>query len=285
MSGTLCLTFDFDAVSLWVQRNMPTATPISRGEFGPVAVPRILNTLSYRNIKSTWFVPGHTAETYPDVCKKIIDEGHEIALHGYMHENVVDLSKDEEWEMFQQSYDILKNLIGTFPKGFRAPAWDLTPNTVGFLENLDLTYDSSLMSQDYSVFYCRKGDVVRDNAALTFGEPSNIVEVPVSWSLDDYPHFEYLRMPNVIMPGLRKVDDVFKNWTDDITYMLRDFEDGVTTATLHPQVIGRGHRMLGLERWLDQLISMGIQFARVDNVVHEFNSGRQYGQYQPQPRN
>jgi peptidoglycan-N-acetylglucosamine deacetylase len=81
---------------------------------------------------------------------------------------------------------------------------------------------------------------------MRFGEKTRLVEMPVRWSLDDYPHFEYLRLPNAIMPGLKTPEDVFRNWTEDIAYMVRDFTDGVLVFTFHPQVIGRGHRMLGL---------------------------------------
>lgn len=95
-AGIVCLTFDFDAVSLWVSRGMRTPAPVSRGEFGPVAVPRVLELLGARGISSTWFIPGHTVETYPEVCREIVEAGHEVTLHGYAHENVAPLGKDEE---------------------------------------------------------------------------------------------------------------------------------------------------------------------------------------------
>ncbi|GAK13258.1 polysaccharide deacetylase family protein [Geomicrobium sp. JCM 19039] len=81
MSGNICLTFDFDAISLWLQKDMTSMSSISRGEFGAEAVPRFLHTLKKRNLKSTWFIPGHTMETYPKICLDIHDDGHEI---GYM---------------------------------------------------------------------------------------------------------------------------------------------------------------------------------------------------------
>jgi peptidoglycan/xylan/chitin deacetylase (PgdA/CDA1 family) len=282
--GTVCLTFDFDAVSLWMSRGMYTPTPVSRGEFGTVAVPRILNLLADRNISSTWFIPGHTVETYPEACGEIVEAGHEVALHGYAHENVAALEEQQERDMFRRSHDVVSSLIGDAPKGFRAPAWDLSPCTLEILLELGLVYDSSLMSHDYAVFYCRTGDEVPPDGPVRFGEVTTLVELPVSWSLDDYPHFEYLRMPGLLMPGLRSPDQVFKNWTDDVLYMLRDFENGVATATFHPQVIGRGHRMLGLERWVDELSRMGVAFDRLDRVAEQFREGRAYGKYSPGSR-
>ncbi len=280
-SGTVCLTFDFDAVSLWISRNMMTPTPVSRGEFGAVAVPRLLNLLSDRGLPSTWFVPGHTVETYPEACREIVASGHEVGLHGYAHENVGTLDEGQEREVFRRVHGLVGDLSGVAPKGNRAPAWDLTPHTVEILLELGLLYDSSLMGSDYSPYRVRRGDEIRRDVPVRFGEETRLVEIPVSWALDDYPNFEYLRLPNSIMPGLRTPADVFRNWTDDVAYMLRDFSDGVLVVTFHPQVIGRGHRMLGLERWLDELAQMGVTFERMDAVAERFLAGQPLGEYSP----
>jgi peptidoglycan/xylan/chitin deacetylase (PgdA/CDA1 family) len=280
-AGTVCLTFDFDAVSLWMSRDMVTPTPVSRGEFGAVAVPRVLDLLSARGIPSTWFIPGHTVETYPDVCREIVGAGHEVGLHGYAHENVGALDEKQEREMFRRIHGLVGDLAGAPPKGNRAPAWDLTPHTAEILLELGLVYDSSLMGNDYSPYFVRRGDEIPQDGPMRFGEETRLVEIPVSWSLDDYPHFEYLRLPRSIMPGLKSPEEVFRNWTDDVAYMLRDFADGVLVVTFHPQVIGRGHRMLGLERWLDELVRMGVAFGRLDRVAEQFLGGRAYGEYSP----
>ncbi|MEJ7871899.1 MAG: polysaccharide deacetylase [Rubrobacteraceae bacterium] len=280
-SGTVCLTFDFDAVSLWISRNMLTPTPVSRGEFGAVAVPRLLNLLADRGLPSTWFVPGHTIETYPEVCQEIVASGHEVGLHGYAHENVGTLDQGQERDMFRRVHGLVGDLSGVAPKGNRAPAWDLTPHTVEILLELGLVYDSSLMGNDYSPYRVRRGDGITRDAPANFGEETRLVEIPVSWSLDDYPNFEYLRLPNSIMPGLKSPADVFRNWTDDIAYMLRDFTGGVLVVTFHPQVIGRGHRMLGLEKWLDELARMGVEFGRMDSVAERFLAGQALGEYSP----
>src|SRR5690625_4326256 len=101
--GHVCLTFDFDALSVWVDRGQLTATPRSRGEFGAVAVPRLLDVLERRGLPATWFVPGHTARTYPELCGRIRDGGHEIALHGFAHENVAALDADAERDVLDRS--------------------------------------------------------------------------------------------------------------------------------------------------------------------------------------
>lgn len=279
--GTVCLTFDFDAMSLWMMRGMTTPSPVSRGEFGATAVPRILNLLADRDITSTWFIPGHTIETYTEICKDIVEAGHEVALHGYAHENFAALDIETEREVFRRSHDIVGNLIGFEPKGFRAPSGDFSSHTVDIMIELGLTYDSSLMNQDYKPFYCRREDEISSDSPVKFGQSTSLVELPWSWSLDDYPHFEYVRMPGLLMPGLRRPKEVFTNWTDDIRYMQRDFEDGVVTAVFHPQVIGRGHRILGLEGWIDELRGMDIVFDRMDRVADQFLGGRSFGKYAP----
>ena len=88
----VCLTFDFDAVSSWIYRGMTTPTPMSRGEFGVVAAGRILDLLDARGLASTWFVPGHTLDHWPDVCRRVHAAGHEIGHHGYLHEPPAALS-------------------------------------------------------------------------------------------------------------------------------------------------------------------------------------------------
>src|SRR5512142_1458937 len=91
MAGTVCLTFDFDALSLWINRRQTSPASLSRGEFGAVAVTRILHLLNTYRIPSTWFIPGHTIETYRSQCEQVVEAGHEIGLHGYLHENVGEL--------------------------------------------------------------------------------------------------------------------------------------------------------------------------------------------------
>lgn len=279
--GTVCLTFDFDAISLWLQRGMTTQTAISRGEFGVVAVPRILHLLEQRAIKSTWFIPGHTIETYPEVCVLIMEHGHEIALHGYAHENFDILSPEEEWGILQKSIEVTRKLTGNTSKGFRSPSWDISSRTIENLEKLGIIYDSSQMGNDYSVSYSRYGDEHFKDKATEFGIQSKVIEIPVSWSLDDYVYYEYLKTPNGVFPGLKTPDEMFNNWNGDIDYMLRDYQNGVLVATFHPQVSGRGHRLLGLEKWLDGLLEKNIVFARMDHIAESFSRGDKFGIYHP----
>ena len=280
--GTVCLTFDFDAMSLWIVRGMLSPGPISRGEFGAHAIPRLLHLLEREHISSTFFIPGHTVETYPEECRAIVAAGHEVGLHGYAHEVVSTLTPDQERAVFKRGYDALTRLAGSPPRGNRTPSWDLTPSTISILLELGLLYDSSLMSTDYTPFYARTGDVVTADGPATFGHQTSLVQLPVTWSLDDYPAFEYFSTDTRVIPGLRTAEDVYGNWLDDVRYMVRDFEDGVCVITFHPQVVGRGHRLLGLERFIGRLRDLDLEFARMDQVAERFKGGRAYGTYRPQ---
>ncbi|MFB6672980.1 polysaccharide deacetylase [Streptomyces sp. NPDC056390] len=278
--GYVCVTFDFDALSSWMARGMLTATPRSRGEFAAVAVPRLLHILESRGITATWFVPGHTALTYPELTRELIERGHEVAVHGHAHENVAALEPAEERAVLQRSLDALKEVTGTLPRGFRAPAWDLSDASADLLVEYGLAYDSSLMGHDYAPYPCRTPDSL-DDSGVRWGEPAGLLEIPVAWSLDDFPYLEFLRTPSGLMPGLRDPAEMFANWTADLDYMVRDFEDGVLTVTMHPEVIGRGHRLLALEHWLDEVASRGIEFVTCEQIADLVSSGAELGQYRP----
>jgi peptidoglycan/xylan/chitin deacetylase (PgdA/CDA1 family) len=94
--------------------------------------------------------------------------------------------------------------------------------------------------------------------------------MPVSWTLDDYPHFEFIRTGSILLPGLANANAVLGNWIDDFLYMRRDCEWGVITYTCHPFVIGRGHRMMMLERLVLRLLEEGAVFLTMDEAAREW---------------
>lgn len=266
----VCLTFDFDALSLWIARGMATPTPISQGEFGAVGAERILALLASHAIPATWFIPGHTIETYPTLCTRIYAAGHEIGHHGYAHEAPVGRTRAAEEDVLVRGNEVIRRLTGAPAAGYRSPAWDLSPHSVELLLAHGFTYDSSMMANDYTPYFARRGDIITADQPARFGAPTSLIELPVSWSLDDFPHFEYLWTATHLQQGLQRADDVLANWLDDFRYLMRTLEWGVLTFTFHPQVIGRGHRMLLLERLLDELQGLGAIFSRMDAVAQEF---------------
>jgi peptidoglycan-N-acetylglucosamine deacetylase len=276
-AGYVCLSFDFDGPSLWMQRRMTTPTPMSRGEFGAVAVPRILKLLARRGIPATFFIPGHTIETYPDVCRQVVDAGCEIGLHGYAHEHNPRLSPEKEKWVFGRSIELVEQLTGTPPTGYRAPSGDLTAQTVANLVEFGVTYDSSLMGHDYQPYRLRTGDEFPDDGPVRWGTETPVIELPFSWTLDDYVYLEFVTFKHMLMPGLRRPEDMFANFSGDVRWMVRDVRHGVCTVVFHPQVIGRGHRLLALENWIDEIGELGVVFAPMDHVAQAVADGRQLG--------
>jgi peptidoglycan/xylan/chitin deacetylase (PgdA/CDA1 family) len=266
----VCLTFDFDALSIWMARGMVTPTPVSRGEFGVVGAERILALLTRQGIAATWFVPGHTIETYPEICARIHHAGHEIGNHGYLHEPPATLTRKQEEAVLLRGSATIRRITGSNPQGYRSPSWDLSPHTIELLLAHGFLYDSSMMAHDSQPYYARHGDVFLADGPARLGQATPLIEMPISWSLDDYPHFEYARVSGTVLPGLRRAGDVLDNWVDDFRYMAKTDEWGVLTYTFHPQVIGRGHRMLALEQLIEATRAMGAEFIRMDAAAAEF---------------
>jgi peptidoglycan-N-acetylglucosamine deacetylase len=265
-----CLTFDFDVMSGWVARGMTTPTPISRGEFGIVGARRILALLAKYEIRATWFVPGVIIETYPEVCRQVVSAGHEIGHHGWSHVPPAALSREQEQDGLIRGNRAIERLCGRPARGYRSPAWDLSAHTIDLLLEQGFDYESSMMGDDYTPYMARRGDLARVDEPFEFGAPTRLVEMPISWTLDDYPHFEFVRTKEAVLQGLMPTAGVLQNWLDDFRYMTRTQDWGVLTYTCHPFVIGRGHRMLMLERLIQSLLRQGAVFSTMAEAVDEF---------------
>ena len=269
----VCLTFDFDAISGFIARGTPTPSAISRGEFGPrVSAPRLLKMLGARGLPTTWFVPGHTAETFPDAVASVARAGHEIGHHGWKHVPPATLSREEEENELVRGIAAIERTCGERPTGYRSPSWDLSPHSIELMLKHGFTYDSSMMGDDYTPYFARQGDIIELEKPAVFGKPSNLLEMPISWSTDDAPHFEFMRYPNAIRPGNMNADQVLGNWIADFDYMQRELDWGVLTYTCHPFIIGRGHRILMLEKLVDALLARGAVFLRMDAAAAEYRA-------------
>ncbi len=268
----VCVTFDFDAMSGLIARGLTTPTYVSRGEFGAVAIPRILALLQRYGIKSTFFIPGFTLETYPAQCESILAAGHEIAHHGWTHVPPNDMTREQEEAGLVRANEQIKRLSGHYARGYRSPSWDLSPHSLELLLAHGFLYESSMMGDDYTPYRVRQGDIVELEKPLQFGRPTRLIEMPISWSLDDFPHFEFLRMKTSLMPGLMNARSVAQNWIDDYVYLEENFEWGVITYTFHPYVIGRGHRMMALEQLLRAMAHGNATFVTMEDAALEYDA-------------
>ncbi len=266
----VCLTFDHDNASSMISRKLTSPTMISRGDFGIVAVPRILELLRLHAIPTTWFIPGHTIESYPSCVRAVAEAGHEIGNHGWTHRIPATLGRDGEEEELVRGNAAIVALTGRAPRGYRSPSWDLSPHSVELLLKHGFVYDSSMMGHDILPYQARLGDETELLTPMRFGADTALVEMPISWSLDDYPHFEFLRTEQTILPGLMNARAVFQNWVDEFAYMKQHADWGVLTYTFHPHVIGRGYRMLALEGFIATLKEQGAQFATMEDAVARY---------------
>ncbi len=222
-------TFDVDAESavLWGNEAAGARMSVmSHQAYGPlVGIPRILDLLDRHQIASTFFVPGHTAHRYPEAVRSIVAAGHEIAHHGYLHEQPTALTLDEEIEALDRGLEALAEVAGVRPTGYRAPMWDLSWRTPGLLAERGFLYDSSLMDADHPY-------------ELEVGSQS-LVEIPIQWALDDWEQYCYL--PDIAGSGLiespRKARELWQLEFD----ALRDM-GACWVLTNHPFLSGRASR-------------------------------------------
>ena len=267
---TVALTFDHDAFSDSVRRGDPPVK-FSHGEFGPrVAVPRILDVLEREAIGATWFVPGHSLTTFPDSTAAITSRGHEIACHGWFHEDFSTLKEKEQLEVLERCFDAVSRVTGSVPAGHRAPYWALGSETLELVQGVGFRYDSSLMADDYRLYRVRHGDQHSIKDGTTWGKPGSLVEVPIYWALDDWPFFE----PGPSRDGLAAPSRVLEIWLAELRYAYDHAPGGLVTFTMHPECIGRGHRMTILETVIAEAKALDdVVFDRLDHFVERWLAG------------
>ena len=267
----VCLTFDFDAISGFIARGQTSPSWLSRGEFGPRSgMPRLVSLLKEYGLKSTWFIPGHTLETFPGACETVMKAGHEIAHHGWTHRPPASLSREQEEAELVRANECIRKLTGRYARGYRSPSWDLSPHSVELFLKHGFVYDSSLMGDDYTPYYARIGDVIELEKPARFGKETPLVEMPIHWAVDDSPHFEFVRTDTIHRQGLMNARLVGENWINDYLFMRRHTDWGVLTYTCHPFIIGRGARMMMLEDVIKTAAKNGAVFMTMEDAVAEF---------------
>jgi peptidoglycan/xylan/chitin deacetylase (PgdA/CDA1 family) len=236
----VALSFDSDHETIPLRANETSPGKLSQGEYGArVGVPRVLDLLSRNDIPATFFVPAVCALLRPDEIKTYVDEGHEVGMHGWIHERNVLLDRATERELALRAYDTLARVAGVAPVGIRTPSWDFSHHTLAISRELGLTYDSSLMADDEPY------EIVAD------GVPTGMVEIPVEWIRDDAPYFTMDRFT-----GSRPYTaprDVLTIWRDEFDAAYAT--GGLFQLTMHPHVIGHRSRMAVLAELVEHIKS------------------------------
>lgn len=231
------LTFDVDGETLWLSGdeallNQPGM--LSQGTYGVrVGVPLILNLLRQQGIRATFFIPGWTAERHPKNLVSIVEHGHEVGHHGWLHEWTTTLTRDQEKEVLERGLAALRELTGKDPAGYRSPAWEFSSNTLELLSEYGFKYSSNLMSHFMPWMHPETG----------------IVELPVSWILDDAPHF--LFGPGRNARPMSSARNVFEIWMEEFRGIHQ--YGGLFNLTMHPQIIGRPGRVQMLARLIAEI--------------------------------
>ena len=274
---------DVDAVAGWLGSYGGEDSPddISRGMFaGEVGVYRLLKMFKKFGLATTWFVPGHSAETFPDAMKAVVDAGHEIGVHGYSHENPLAMTPDQEEIVLDYCIDIITRLSGKRPTGYVAPWWEFSMVTNELLLKKGIKYDHSLMHNDHHPYYVRVGDswtkidYSREPhewmKPLVRGEETDLIEIPANWCLDDLPPMMFIKKsPNSY--GFTNPRDIEDMWRAQFDYVYREYDYAVFPMTIHPDVSGRPHVIMALERLTQHMLSHpGVRFVTMDEMADDF---------------
>lgn len=268
----VCLSPDFDAQSVWMGTFRSSSQSLmSRGEFGAlVGAPRLLDVFKRYGITTTWCVPTHTMQTFPQSVDAIAEAGHEIGAHGVYHEYVPALERAEEERLLELQVKQHEKLLGARPRGYRSPALDITDNTLELLSQFDFDWDSSLMGRDFEPYRPRMVVEVSREEGNRFGQESSLLEFPVSWYLDDFPELESFKGN----ASMQSNDVVLTRWKESFDFAYERCPGGVATWTLHPQTIGRAQNLLMLERFLDHVSSFpGIWFPTLSELFDCWQDG------------
>ncbi|MCM3653821.1 polysaccharide deacetylase family protein [Metabacillus litoralis] len=264
------LTFDVDAETAHVAdpHNINRPSVLSMGTYGRrVGLNRILEVLRKYDIKSTFFVPGATAELDPTVLERIMKHDHAIGHHGYLHKRSDILTVEEEEAELVKGIDVLKKYTGKSPIGYRAPLWEMHARTPALLKKYGFVYDSSLQADDIP-YVIEGGD-------------GTLLEIPGTWLLDDWEQFAF--SGDWSMPfQIEEPDKVFRLWKAEFDAL---YEEGrCFNLTMHPQLIGRASRIALLDKLIAYMkTKQGVWFTTGDELARHWQKNELEFDYIPNP--
>ena len=274
---------DIDAVGGWLGSYGGEDSPsdIQRGMFaGDIGTPRLLNLFLKHDIPASWFIPGHSIETFPDSVKMIVDAGHEIGAHGYSHENPVAMTPKQEEDVLAKSVELIEKVSGKRPRGYVAPWWEMSNATPDLLLKYGFTYDHSQGFDDFTPFYARVGDewtkidYSKDAAEwmkpLVRGKVIDLVEIGANWYVDDLPPMMFMKKaPN--SHGFMNPRDIESLWIDQFDWVYQNMDYAVFPITIHPDVSGRPQVLLMLERLIGYINHhSGVEWVTMEDAADDY---------------
>jgi peptidoglycan/xylan/chitin deacetylase (PgdA/CDA1 family) len=249
----VALSFDSDHETNELREGGHSISKLSQGQYGNrQGIPRILDVLSRASVPASFYVPAVVAQLYPDEQRRVVAEGHEVALHGWIHERNSVLPEPAERDLMMRSADALERITGTRPVGIRTPSWDFSPATLAISRDMGLIYDSSLMAD------------VDCYELLLDGAPTGVIELPVEWIRDDAVYFNMNRFAS-LRPHTAPAD-VFDIFRRELEAAFR--EGGIFQLTMHPHIIGYRSRIWIVEELIRHARSLGpVWFATHADIV------------------
>lgn len=274
---------DIDAVGGWLGSYGGENSPsdIQRGMFaGEVGVPRMLTLFQRYDIPASWFIPGHSLETFPQQVDQIVEAGHEIGAHGYSHENPIAMTATQEEDVLGRSIELIEKASGKRPRGYVAPWWEMSSNTASLLLKNGFTYDHSQGYHDFLPFYARVGDTwtkidYSKSASewmkpLVRGEEIDLVEIGANWYVDDLPPMMFIKgSPN--SHGFVNPRDIEDLWREQFDWVYREMDYAVFAMTVHPDVSGRPQVLMMHERLIQHINRHpGVQWVTMEQAADDF---------------
>ncbi len=265
-----CVTFDMDSDSL-IHLDHPKdgytrASAISMLQYGPqIAIPRIVETYRRLGIKQTFFIPAWCMETYPETVDIILKGGHEIGQHGYLHENPVGQSREEQAGWMDKSMEVIERMTGTKPRGWRAPLYNFSNESADLLVERGFKYDASLMGDDVPyIVDTKKG---------------SFVELPSHWGLDDWPQYVQSMDLDYMMP-IRSPKTGWEPFEQEFEVAYR--HGGLWIPVVHPFATGRLSRWEVVSDFLEKTLSRGdVWFASMEEIAAHIEIVTANGTYEP----